>query len=87
MPPVPYDDDAVAPGGVDRRSVGLWLASAFSAASTLSVLSPLGSAVARAADRPGLAPDIQAIKGRGRLLVAMTDFDSAPFYFSRDRKT
>lgn len=74
----PGDEDSAALSGVDRRRFSLWLAGG------VATLSLAGGSTARAADGPGFAPDIQAIKSRGKLLVGMTDFDSAPFYFSVD---
>jgi polar amino acid transport system substrate-binding protein len=58
---------------IDRRGFGRLLLSAGT-----GLLLP----VERAAAAGGMSPDIQAIKDRGQLIVGMTDFDSAPFYFS-----
>ena len=72
------NENGVAAGGIDRRRFGLWLAGA------VSSLPPLGSAMAQAADSSAAAPEIQAIKSRGKLIIGMTDFDSSPFYFSTE---
>jgi len=46
--------------------------------------SGIGSGPARAAeDLSLLAPEIQAIKRRGKLIVGMTHFDSPPFYYAK----
>jgi len=40
---------------------------------------------ARAADNSLLAPEIRKIRDRGQLIVALTNFDSPPFYYARKK--
>jgi polar amino acid transport system substrate-binding protein len=61
---------------LDRRQF------AFGAA--LTVLDGLSTSPVRA-DTATLAPDIKKIKDRGQLVVAMTNFDSPPFYYQRHK--
>lgn len=63
-------------GEIGRRAFGRVVAGA------AAVLAFSANRVAAAA----MAPDIQAIKDRGQLVVGMTDFDSAPFYFTGETK-
>ncbi len=61
---------------LDRRQF------AFGAAMAVCEALPTGSA---RADAPTLAPDVKKIKDRGQLVVAMTNFDSPPFYYQRHK--
>jgi ABC-type amino acid transport substrate-binding protein len=62
-----------------RRGFGIRFAAAAIAGASLTQTD------ARAAVDPSLlAPEIQAIKRRGKLIVGLTSFDSPPFYYSKD---
>jgi ABC-type amino acid transport substrate-binding protein len=69
-------------GGVDRRRVNFSLGAALVGAAVPGLaLAPL----AQAADNSLLSPDIRKIKDRGQLIVALTSFDSPPFYYARKK--
>ena len=70
-----HGDDGDATDVLDRRAFGKALVCA-GAGLALS----LGTSKAHAAG-PAFPPDIQSIKDRGQLVVGMTGFDSAPFYY------
>jgi polar amino acid transport system substrate-binding protein len=66
--------------GLSRRGLGFSLGGALLGLSAPAiVLAPS----ARAADVSLLAPEIKKIKDRGQLIVALTSFDSPPFYYAR----
>jgi polar amino acid transport system substrate-binding protein len=63
--------------GLSRRGVGLSLAASLFGLSFTSS--------AWAADNSLMAPEIKKIRDRGQLVVALTNFDSPPFYYARKK--
>ena len=68
--------------GPSRRGACLSLGAALLGVSMPGVVF---APAARAADTSPLAPDIKKIKDRGQLIVALTSFDSPPFYYARKK--
>lgn len=80
--PPEAQDHRIDGAGLNRRRLGLSFGAALLGAAVPSIaFAPL----ALGADNSLMAPEIRKIRDRGQLVVALTNFDSPPFYYSRKK--